>query len=136
MIFLDTSAIYALADTGDPNHNQALSLFASVVEEGQGILTHNYVVVESAALLQSRLGMNSALRFLVDVNDFQVHWITSDDHQRAVSLLTERARRGLSLVDCVSFVVMGQYGVEQALAFDRDFEREGFRLYPGPLNQQ
>ena len=135
MIFLDTSAIYALADTGDPNHEQALGLFARVIGAGEAILTHNYVVVEAVALLQNRLGMSSALRFLGDVNDFQVHWINSDDHQRAVVLLEERGRRQLSLVDCVSFVVMGRYGVDQALAFDRDFEHEGFRLYHRLSNQ-
>ena len=136
MIFLDTSAIYALADTGDPNHEQALVLFASLIEDAQTILIHNYVVVEAVALLQNRLGMISALRFLQNVDDFQVHWVTSDDHQRAVALLVERDRRGLSLVDCVSFVVMGRYGVDQALAFDRDFENEGFRLYHGLSNDQ
>lgn len=132
MIFLDTSAIYALADSGDPNHEQALSRFASVIEEGQAILTHNYAVVEAVALLQNRLEITSALRFLREVDSFQVHWITSEDHQRGVALLMERARRGLSLVDCVSFVVMGRYEIDQALAFDRDFEHEGFRLYPDP----
>ena len=131
MIFLDTSAIYALADPEDANHQQAQGLFANVVETGQAILVHNYVVVEAVALLQNRLGMTSALRFLRNVNNLQVHWITSDDHQRGVALLEERARRGLSLVDCVSFVVMARYGVDQALAFDRDFEREGFGLYSG-----
>ena len=132
MIFLDTSAIYALADTGDPYHERSLALFASAIETDQAILVHNYVVIESVALLQNRLGMTSALRFLRDVDNFHVHWITSDDHQWAVALLEKRARRELSLVDCVSFVVMGRYVVDQALALDRDFEQEGFRLYPGP----
>jgi len=43
--------------------------------------------------------------------------------------LEERNRRGLSLVDCASFVVMRRYGIEEAFAFDEDFEKEGFRLY-------
>jgi predicted nucleic acid-binding protein len=32
-------------------------------------------------------------------------------------------------VDAVSFVVMQQRGIEEALAFAPDFERAGFRLY-------
>ena len=35
----------------------------------------------------------------------------------------------MSLVDCVSFVVMRRYGVKLCLAFDVDFEREGFKPF-------
>lgn len=132
MIFLDTSAIFALSDTRDPNHDQARDLFGQVLEVGEAILLHNYVVVESAALLQRRLGLNVSLRFLNETPSFQIHWISPTNHQEAVTILNDRSRRGLSLVDCASFVVMRQYGVSHALAFDPDFEQEGFVIYPGP----
>ena len=132
MILLDTSAIYALADTRDANHSLALKLFADVLEAGETFLVHNYVMVEAAALLQRRLGMASVLQFLSEVDRFHVHWMSDVDHQRTVSLLEERARKALSLVDCASFVVMRHYGVPEALAFDPDFEEEGFILYSGP----
>ena len=48
-------------------------------------------------------------------------------------MLRRRGRRRLSLVDCMSFVVMGKLGVTQAFAFDADFEREGFQLYSPSL---
>ena len=134
MIFLDTSAIYAMADTRDANHNRALFLFNDALAAGETLLMHNYVVVEAAALLQRRLGMTSALQFLSETTAFQVHWISGVDHLQAVSILEERARRGLSLVDCTSFVVMRQYGVAEALAFDTDFEQEGFVPYSGLSN--
>ena len=44
-------------------------------------------------------------------------------------LLEERGKRGLSLVDCLSFLVMREYKVRQALAFDPDFVQEGFELF-------
>ena len=44
----------------------------------------------------------------------------------AVDLLEQRDERTLSLVDCVSFVVMRALNVSAALAYDSDFEREGF----------
>jgi predicted nucleic acid-binding protein len=37
-------------------------------------------------------------------------------------------RRSLSLVDCVSFVVMRQLAIRDAFAFDRHFEEQGFTL--------
>ena len=131
MIFLDTSAIFALADAQDSNHNQALDLFGQALGTGEEILVHNYVVVESAALLQRRLGLNTSLRFLDETQAFQIHWISSTDHEQAVTLLNERSRLGLSLDDCASFVVTRRFGVSHALAFDSAFEQEGFITYSG-----
>ena len=129
VIFLDTSAIYALADAGDPNHERARELFGRALEAEEDLLVHNYILVESVALLQSRLGLEQALRFLRESEEFRIHWVTPQDHRQGVDLLERRGRRGLSLVDCVSFVVMRRYGVEEALAFDTDFEQAGFKLY-------
>ena len=128
MIFLDTSAVVALADSSDENHTEAVAALDRVAARGQGVLTHNYILVESAALLQSRIGLRSALAFLSDAEKFTVHWVTPRDHADAVTRLAERNRRGLSLVDCMSFTVMRNYGVSAALAYDADFEAEGFEV--------
>ena len=56
-------------------------------------------------------------------------WITQEDHLEAVDLLERRSRRNLSLVDCMSFVVMKQYGVTTALVYDLDFQAEGFNAW-------
>ena len=131
MIFLDTSAILALADVRDQNHTGAVVALESLTLDGNTLLTHNYVLVESAALLQSRIGLESALAFLSDAEHFTVHWVTPTDHAEAMTLLTERNRRGLSMVDCMSFVVMRKYGVRTALAYDADFQAEGFETAVG-----
>ncbi len=128
MIFLDTSAVMALADSGDEHHAKAVAAMAKLTAEGDALLTHNYVLVESAALLQRRLGLHSSLAFLKDAEKLTVHWITPGDHDEAVGLLKERNRRRLSFVDCMSFVVMRKYGVTAALAYDADFEAEGFEV--------
>lgn len=128
MIFLDTSAVIALADSSDENHTEAVAALDKATAQGLGVLTHNYILVESAALLQSRIGLRSALAFLSDAENFTVHWVTPRDHADAVTLLAERNRRGLSLVDCMSFTVMRKYRVSAALAYDADFEVEGFKV--------
>ena len=132
MIFLDTSAIYALADEHDPRHGRAVALLRhALLESQEDLLVHSSILVEAAALLQHRLGLESALRFLEESESFVVHWVNAQDHGQAVELLRDRGRRGLSLVDCTSFVVMRHYRTSQALAFDADFEHEGFVLYGG-----
>ena len=128
MIFLDTSAVLALADTKDSHHNEAVATLVSMMSSGHAILTHNYVLVESAVLLQNRIGLASSLAFLTDAHRFTIHWISAADHAEAVELLSGRNRRGLSLVDCMSFVVMRKYAIKTALAFDADFEAEGYEM--------
>ena len=49
MIFLDTSAVMALADTGDLHHTESVAALEQLTPEGHDLLTHNYVLVESAA---------------------------------------------------------------------------------------
>lgn len=132
MIFLDTSAIYAMADSRDRNHARARELFRQILVSGEAILTQSYVLVEAAALLQRRLGIDVALQFLKHADSFEIHWVAPDDHRAAIGLLAERRQRRLSLVDCVSFLVMRQHGARRALAFDDHFQREGFALYPEP----
>ena len=131
MILVDTSAVYAMSDSQDENHSRSVQLFEELISTDQELLVHSYIVVESAALLQSRLGLPATLNFLRNLSDFRVHWVRVSDHERAVSVLADESRRGLSLVDCMSFVVMARYGVQEALAFDSDFKRGGFDLYQG-----
>ena len=99
-----------------------------VVANGQPLLTHNYVLIETVALLQRRLGMPSARAFLSDAQNFTVHWVTPDDHAEAAALFERHNRRGLSLVDCMSFVVMRKYQATAALAYDAVFQAEGFDI--------
>ncbi len=129
MILLDTSAIVALANDRDPNHARAKERMSRCLAEGEELLIHNYIVAEAVAVLQRRIGNRPALGFLEQVAGFEMHWLTPEDHAEAVALFVQRNRRGLSLVDCASFVVMRRYGVTHAFAFDADFEREGFALY-------
>ncbi|HEY3131930.1 MAG TPA: hypothetical protein VGL91_20915 [Acidobacteriota bacterium] len=50
-------------------------------------------------------------------------------HRKAVRLLARSARRTVSFVDQVSFLIMRLRAVDTALAFDTDFENAGFRFW-------
>lgn len=129
MIFLDTSAIYAMADQADPRYERAKERFEALLDMGERILTHNYVLVEAMALIQSRLGLTAALKLAHDCRAFDIEWVDEATHEEAVRRLTRLGSRQVSLVDQVSFLVMQRRGVQTALAFDSDFEREGFQVF-------
>ena len=127
MIFLDTSAIYALASRTDPNHARASALLEDIFASKQPLITHNYVLVESLALLHRRLGKKVAESFVEDMAWFDVKWVTADLHLEALRRWSASAG-GASFVDHTSFAVMDALRLTTALAFDADFEAEGFAL--------
>lgn len=126
MIFVDTSAWYALADRADANHDQAQNVFSRLCANGDELITHNYIIVESAALMQHRLGFDVAEKFLTDVSSFRVVWVDQALHDAAVRLFCETRKRAISFVDCMSFALMRKRALTHAFAFDDDFKTFGF----------
>ena len=126
-VFLDTSALLALIDADEARHQDASLIWKRLLESDVPILTSNYVLVETYALAQRRLG-SAAVRALTDdlLPVVDVEWIGRELHERAVSALVAASRRDLSLVDAVSFDVMRQRGIDRAFAFDRHFDHAGF----------
>lgn len=128
MTFVDTSAIYAWADTADRNHEIAVRRLHQLLDVGEPLLTHNYVLVEATALLQARLGLSAAAKLAADTAAFVIEWVDDDLHAAAMEALIRSKKRHVSLVDHVSFIVMKRRQVTAAFAFDSDFAAAGFTL--------
>ena len=124
---IDTSALYALLVENDDAHAIASAAVDDVLREG--LITHNYVVVEAASLVDRRLG-RAAARELLDrlLAPVDVAFVDADIHRLAVAAFSAGA--AASLVDCVSFEVMRRRGITRAFAFDRHFADAGFELVP------
>lgn len=129
MIFLDTSGIYAAANANDPNHATVKDRLTAILDSSEGLLTHSYVLGESAALMQRRLGLEAAVRFAREARTLTIDWIDHATHEEAAHRWSRSGLRHLSLVDHVRFLVMRSRGIDTALAFDQDFVGQGFRLY-------
>ncbi len=127
MIFVDTSAIYALLDREDRDHPKARAQWAKMLKSGTPLLTTNYVVLEVCALAQHRLGLDAVRAVQDDILPaIEVRWLDESIHTLAMTALLAARRRKLSLVDCSSFLAMRQAGSRTAFAFDKHFAEEGF----------
>jgi len=128
MIFVDTSAIYAILDRDDENHPDARDHWIRLLETPNILITTNYVLVESCALAQHRLGISAVRAIQEDIVPvLTLCWMDENLHRLAATALLAAGRRKLSLVDCSSFAVMRQQGIRRAFAFDKHFVEEGFR---------
>jgi predicted nucleic acid-binding protein len=128
-IFVDTSAFYALLDRSEENHKAAAALWPNLLDINITLLTTNYVVSETTALLQNRIGFEAANLWWKDIlGTLDVLWIDSETHERGFALWLNLGRRGLSCFDCVSFVTMYQHEIEKAFCFKPHFTDHGFEL--------
>jgi predicted nucleic acid-binding protein len=129
--FVDTSALYAVLVGTEDGHEAAVAALERLLKARRPLLTTNYVLLETAALLQRRFGLPAVRDLDTRLAPLlQVRWVDEALHRRGMERLIRRDRRHLSLVDCVSFVVMELEGIEDALALDADFEAQGFRTLP------
>ena len=130
-VFVDTSALYALIDDRDDRHVAAVEAFAGLSDPGSKLTTHSYVMAETISLLQRRIGIVAVRRLLAAIVPvIEIAWVDGDLHERAVSSLLAADRRGVSIVDHVSFALMRDRGIRNAFAFDVDFASQGFELIP------
>ncbi|MFH1991793.1 MAG: PIN domain-containing protein [Pseudomonadota bacterium] len=125
--FVDTSAFFALLDADDGNHPIAKTTLVKLLEDDAALITSNYVLVESFALIQRRIGFDAVRAFQTAmVPIVHVEFTTPEFHRLGVSALLSASRRNLSLVDCVSFEMMRYLGITSAFTFDSHFAEQGF----------
>jgi predicted nucleic acid-binding protein len=129
--FVDTSAFLALLDADQPEHAAAASVWRTLLQDDEPLLTNSYVLVETYALVQRRLGIEAVRVFARDFAPLvEVDWIDAELHGAGLAALLTANRRQLSLVDCMSFEVMRRRGLARAFALDADFVEQGFDVVP------
>ena len=132
-LFLDTGFIIALEVTDDQNHQAAFSFWRSLESPLPKIITTSYVFDEMVTFFNSRnlhykavevgnrlLDSPSVELIQVDEKLFFQGWQYFKNHQD----------KSYSLTDCISFVVMEQRHIPEALTFDKHFNQAGFRKLP------
>ncbi len=126
-MFLDTSGLLCLLHAAEPRHADSLTFFEAAPLK----ITHNYVLAEFVALAAARrFPRQETLDFVGDLDDsaeVTVVYIDQALHRRSLDLLRERADKNWSLCDAVSFVLMEDFNVSDALTTDHHFEQAGFR---------
>ncbi len=131
MIFVDTSAFLAILITDDSNHQRALSCWRDLLERDEVLLTNNYVLIESIAIIQKRIGLSRARDFQEKMLPFlTIEWIEKNQHEASIRFVFAANRRQLSLVDCSSFETMRRLKIEKVFTFDAHFIEQGFEVIP------
>jgi predicted nucleic acid-binding protein len=131
MIYVDTSAFLAVVHTGDNQHERAFETWQTLIENNERLMCNNYVLVESIALVQHRVGMEALAILHNEIIPYmEVEWLDESLHNTIVDLALTTNRRQLSLVDLSSFDTMRRHGINIAFTFDGHFQEQGFEVIP------
>lgn len=130
-VFVDTSALVALLDANEDKHAACGRVWRKLLQADAGLVTSNYVMVETYALAQRRLGLDAVRVLTADFLPLlTVDWVDEFVHAAGLASVLTANRRDLSLVDCVSFEVMRRRDINRAFALDSDFSKQGFTVLP------
>jgi len=127
LVFADTFYFLALLNQRDPAHERAI---AASKKPLQAFLTTEFVLLELADALSKpplREEFAAIQEAIKHSHIFRVIPLAKDLFQRGLDLYRERNDKEWQLTDCISFVVMKDEGVEEALTGDRHFEQAGFK---------
>ncbi len=127
VVFADTHFFLALLNPKDAAHQAAVQFISSF--NGR-LVTTEWVLVEVAGRAASPVHLRQPfVRFYDDLKENASAVVLDADHayfERGMDLYRQRSDKEWSLVDCISFVVMQQYGLTEALTGDHHFEQAGF----------
>jgi predicted nucleic acid-binding protein len=124
-VFVDTSGFYACLDRTDSFHLRALAAFERAEKENWTLLTTNYVVHETWALIQRRLGWEAVEAFLKDLLPrCTMIWVDENLYQAAATRCRRTGERRFSLTDAISLELMARQKITEAIAQDEHFTRE------------
>jgi len=128
MEFVDTYALIAWVLTKDADHHRVVTYLNSYSGK---LLTTEWVLVELADALCSvkkRQIASVLIEFIRNSKRFQIVGYNQTVYQNGFDLFTSRLDKDWSLTDCISFAVMTQHKVTDALTADHHFEQAGFRV--------
>jgi predicted nucleic acid-binding protein len=126
-VFVDTSGFYAFLNRSDPFHQESVGYFERAEAEGWSLITSNYVVHESWALIQARLGWDAVEAWLTTlVPRCEVVWVNESLFLSGSARARQARERRLSLTDCISFEVMLANRIQSYIGDDAHFGSQGF----------
>jgi predicted nucleic acid-binding protein len=126
--FLDTAYVQALVNARDRHHSAARALLQRVRAASGAWVTEAVLTEVGNVLARSHRAEAAAFieRCYATAN-IQVVPVDTPLFHRALDLYKRRADKAWGLTDCLSFVVMQDNGLVDALTADEHFQQAGFR---------
>jgi predicted nucleic acid-binding protein len=124
--FADTFFFVAMLDATDHHHG---SVLAHMAENDDFYITTRWILVETGNALGGSKFRSQTAKFLLDIEqnpDVKIVEPSDDLYQQGLRLYASRPDKSWSLTDSISFAVMKEQSLTEALTLDRHFAQAGF----------
>ena len=128
-IFVDASGWIALVNANDTLHQQAVRPFEQRLYAGRGFVTSSVVLLEVGNWLSPiplRRLASSLIERIEHSTRIQVVELTPEIYRKGWQLYRERLDKDWGVIDCISFTIMQERNIVEALTGDRHFQQAGF----------
>ncbi len=129
-VFLDTAYAVALSAPKDQFHSRAVILAEQLETTRANLITTRAVMLEIGNALSKQRYRDASI-VLLDALEadpkVEISSLSEQLYLRAMQLYRTRRDKEWRLTDCISFVVMQEQGITQALTTDAHFQQAGFR---------
>lgn len=123
-VFVDTGGFYAGLNRHDHNHATAVAVFEKAIEEGWRLITSNFVLAETHALMLTRLGRDLASAWLRSM-PATIMRVSREDEHKAVRIILGYRDKSFSYCDATSFALIERLRIRSVIAFDIHFRQYG-----------
>ncbi len=131
--FLDASYIIALELADDQNHKKAIQHWQNLDKKQLKLTTTSYIFDEFVTFLNSRNLHNKAVEIgtrLINSSVVQFIHVNEQIFLEGWNLFQKYNDKSYSLTDCISFNIMSQFKIDNALTCDQHFSQAGFHKLP------
>lgn len=130
-IFVDTSALVALANVDEQDHAKVYEFFYKKYDHSlMSLVTTDYVLDEFLTFMRCRKkqDLDHVLKFVKNlfVSEIELLGIGKDLFKDALVLMATFDDQYFSCTDCVSFMVMKDMKIKDVIATDKHFTVAGF----------
>ncbi len=129
-LFLDTSYVIALSVPKDQNHKKAIQIADFLKIDTAKLITTRAIALEIGNSLSAQKYRQAAVELLESLDEdpnVEIIPITEDLYRRGLQLFKDRTDKEWGIIDCISFVVMKDQGISNALTADKHFQQNGFK---------
>jgi uncharacterized protein len=127
-VFVDTSYLLALVIKSDEKHEQAITLAQKY--QNSKLITTQAIMLEFGNFLSRSyrdVAVDTIERFYSAKNS-KVLNITPQLFEKGFNIYKTYQDKTWGLVDCISFVVMREEKIKEALSFDQHFSQADFQI--------
>ena len=131
LVYVDAAGWIALVNRRDTLHPEAVRIYKQLLQEQCKFITTSVVLLEVGNWLSPvplRGLMINLLHRIEQSSRIEVVHVTPELYAKGWELYSNRLDKDCGVIDCISFVIMQERNLAEALTSDHHFEQAGFEI--------